>query len=212
MRNTQVILICKTCQKEYKCKNYRKDISKYCSKECMYSNDEHNNKISVSKKGITTSESTIFKKGHTLSEETKLKISKSLKNLFSNGLKVHNTKEKIESVCLQCNIMFSMYPYEFEKGRKFCSKKCADRHKDQGKTTEAFRIRTSNKYKLWRTAVFERDNYICKICNRIGGKLNADHIKRFADFPELRLDVSNGRTLCEDCHRQTTTFGNKKQA
>ena len=51
---------------------------------------------------------------------------------------------------------------------------------------------------------------ICKTCQK-GGKLNADHIKRFADFPTLRLDISNGKTLCECCHRQTITFGNKKQ-
>lgn len=51
---------------------------------------------------------------------------------------------------------------------------------------------------------------VCNTCQK-GGKLNADHIKRFADFPTLRLDISNGRTLCECCHRQTTTFGNKKQ-
>lgn len=36
--------------------------------------------------------------------------------------------------------------------------------------------------------------------------LNADHIKPFAYFPELRLELSNGRTLCVECHRKTPTF------
>lgn len=77
------------------------------------------------------------------------------------------------------------------------------------KTTEAQRIRASLMYEEWRKAVFERDGYTCQICMEVGGKLNADHIKRFSDYPELRLELSNGRTLCESCHRTTDNFGRK---
>ena len=69
------------------------------------------------------------------------------------------------------------------------------------------RIRNSVEYKLWREAVFQRDNYTCLICGQIGGRLQADHIKPFATFPELRFEVDNGRTLCVDCHRKTDTWG-----
>lgn len=72
------------------------------------------------------------------------------------------------------------------------------------------RIRMSIEYKLWRDAVFLRDDYTCQECGQRGGKLNADHIMRFADYPVLRLDVSNGRTLCVVCHLLTKTFGNKR--
>jgi len=74
------------------------------------------------------------------------------------------------------------------------------------KTKENHRIRMSKKYKLWRKSVFERDNYTCQFCNKKGGKLNADHIKQFAFYPELRFDIGNGRTLCVPCHRNTDTF------
>ena len=70
-------------------------------------------------------------------------------------------------------------------------------------------IRFSLEYKNWRRAVFQRDNYTCQNCNQKGGYLEADHIKPFAYFSELRLEVSNGRTLCKPCHRKTNTFGER---
>ena len=46
-------------------------------------------------------------------------------------------------------------------------------------------IRASKEYKLWRKAVFERDNYTCIFCKSRNGNgkriiFNADHIKPFA--------------------------------
>ena len=73
-------------------------------------------------------------------------------------------------------------------------------------------IRSSLEYRLWREAVFKRDNYTCIWCSargRIGYVvvLNADHIKPFAYSPELRFAIDNGRTLCAPCHKKTDTFG-----
>jgi hypothetical protein len=67
----------------------------------------------------------------------------------------------------------------------------------------------TREYKLWRKAVFERDNYTCQLCPKPkkGGKLTVDHIKQWAYFPELRFDINNGRTLCIECHRKTHTWG-----
>lgn len=76
-----------------------------------------------------------------------------------------------------------------------------------GKTSENDKIRRSVEYKQWRIKVFERDNFTCLWCgdNR-GGNLQADHIKPFAHFPELRFELSNGRTLCKECHKKTDTY------
>lgn len=66
---------------------------------------------------------------------------------------------------------------------------------------------TSLDYRLWRNAVFERDDWTCQHCKVRGGFLHADHIKPYATHPDLRLDVDNGRTLCPPCHRKTDTYG-----
>ena len=84
----------------------------------------------------------------------------------------------------------------------------------KGKTEENYRIRRSAIYANWRKQVFERDNYTCVNCRercRKGHKilLEADHIKPFALHPNLRFEVSNGRTLCNICHRKTDTWGVK---
>jgi len=76
-----------------------------------------------------------------------------------------------------------------------------------GISSQNVKERMSLKYKIWREEVFKRDNYTCVTCGKIGGRLNADHINRFADYPELRYELSNGRTLCEKCHKKTVTFG-----
>lgn len=74
------------------------------------------------------------------------------------------------------------------------------------------KLRNSFEYKQWRESVFKRDNYTCRECGTRGVYLHADHIKPFAYFPEIRFELSNGRTLCIDCHENTDTFkGRAKQ-
>ena len=67
-------------------------------------------------------------------------------------------------------------------------------------------LRNRKEQKDWRKAIFERDNFTCQACGVRGVELHADHIKPFALFPELRLDLNNGRTLCVPCHKKTPTF------
>jgi len=90
----------------------------------------------------------------------------------------------------------------------YCRNRAGDRNSNWrgGITPENRRLRNSPEYAAWRLAVFERDGYQCVKCGQRGWSLHADHIKPFAYHPELRLDVSNGRTLCVECHKKTTTY------
>ena len=78
-----------------------------------------------------------------------------------------------------------------------------------GKTKEGIIIRYSRKSKEWRMAILKRDDYTCQGCGERGGTLEVDHIKPFAYFPELRFEMSNGRTLCRECHKKTDTYAYK---
>ncbi len=84
-------------------------------------------------------------------------------------------------------------------------------------------IRALPEYKKWRFKCFERDNFTCVECGNTKSFLNVDHIKPF--FKILKehniknkedaqkcvelWDLNNGRTLCEEDHRKTDTFGGK---
>lgn len=65
-------------------------------------------------------------------------------------------------------------------------------------------------YRAWRMAVLERDGYKCIWCGN-ENNLNADHIKSYIKYPELRYAIDNGRTLCVNCHKTTESYGNRKQ-
>lgn len=65
-----------------------------------------------------------------------------------------------------------------------------------------------NTYKGWRKLVLQRDNHKCIQCGS-EEKLECDHILNFRDYPDLRYEVSNGRTLCRYCHKKTETYGGK---
>lgn len=152
------------------------------------------------------------------SEETKEKIRQA------------NSKLKVFKACLSCMNPFGMWPSKAAT-KKYCSRVCqfegqkgkstwnkglkgykagSEHHNWKGGITSGNKkIRDSIEYRLWREAVFSRDNFTCQICFKKGGKLNADHIKPFSKFPELRLAINNGRTLCVSCHRKTDTWGRK---
>lgn len=80
-----------------------------------------------------------------------------------------------------------------------------------GISSERQRFNASKEAKEWREEVFKRDNYTCQKCKQKGGTLNAHHKKQFALFPELRLEIDNGITLCESCHRNEHRLIGKKK-
>lgn len=69
-----------------------------------------------------------------------------------------------------------------------------------GLTSKNETIRHGIEFRLWREAVFARDNWICQKSGERGGRLHPHHIQNFADYPELRFAIDNGITLSEKEH------------
>jgi len=61
-------------------------------------------------------------------------------------------------------------------------------------------IRHGIEFRLWREAVFTRDDYTCQKCGARGVYLHPHHILNFAQHEELRFAIDNGITFCKDCH------------
>jgi hypothetical protein len=62
--------------------------------------------------------------------------------------------------------------------------------------------RNYSEYREWRNCVFERDSYTCRCCEDVGGRLAAHHLDGYNWATDRRTDVSNGITLCKECHNQ----------
>lgn len=197
---------CSFCGKEFSAAPSQK--RKYCSQDCYWKSKQDRVSLVCDHcgKGFFTIPSEIIK---STSRGGKVRF-------CSNKCKYEHTRgsnhpswtgDDPEYTCQHCGKIYTR-PKTWTGGKIFCSAKCSWEHQrgnnapnwQGGKTSEQDLIRKGNKYKTWRTAVFERDNYTCQKCGKKGGRLHAHHINPFSEYPEKRLDVNNGITLCIYCH------------
>ena len=167
--------------------------------------EKHKRRISKAKKGKPA-----WNKGKPMSKEQKVKLSKICK-----GKKFSEKHKRKISEANKGRKLSKEHIDKLRRSRKGhkCSieakKKMSESHKGEkshfwkgGITSKNLKIRSSIEYRLWREAVFARDNFTCQKTGIVGGSLEAHHIKPFAQYPKLRFAIDNGITLSEKAHRE----------
>lgn len=158
-----------------------------------------------------------MKKGSKHTEETLKKISQSLIGRVSPrgmlGKKMSDETRKKMSV-QRTGLKKKPFSEEAkkrmsdgQKGKKYASgvkRASGEKHwnwkKDRNLVIKRD-IRNDPAYKAWRSEVYKRDNYCCKINNNeCSGRIESHHILSWKNHPELRYEVSNGITLCHFHH------------
>lgn len=196
---------CKVCKRKFfKNEYYNMTIKdwakrKYCSKDCL---------LVARRTGIQKH----WMLGKSPSEEMRKKISNTLKGHPSNanqlrGLKVGQQKVWTTEMREKMSEHAKRHKLGTQRGP-------AHNRWNGGLTPLVKRYRTDQRYKVWRTACFERDNYTCLKCG-FRGDLEVNHIVtvkeifhkyNFTDMDEVYAceilwDTNNGETLCKSCHR-----------
>ena len=134
---------------------------------------------------------------------------------------------RVSVICLNCGES-NAYPVSVATrhgGKKFCSWACRAKYmrgehapnsnggawmrgpgnpRWKGAKPDERRARhNTDEIQQWRRRVFARDWYTCQSCGlqpKIKNQLRSHHIKPWAEYPDLRLAISNGITLCKKCH------------
>ncbi len=179
---------CQVCNKTFRTYPSRIKIGKgrYCSSKCSLSSigfQKGQESWMKGKRGIRLSPATEFRKGQPA---------------WNKGGKAPWAKHDKQ---------FKKGMIPWNKGLKgFCGK---EKHWNwKGGIRELRKkLHETYEYRQWRKAVLKRDNRTCQLCGSTKN-IEADHIKRWKEHPELRHEVSNGRALCRSCHMKTPTYGN----
>jgi hypothetical protein len=174
---------------------------KYCSDECRYKNTSIERQCQSCGK---------------LFPVYMVKVNRGFGKYCSRTCSNNGRTTSIEIQCETCCKLFPRQPNQIERSRgRFCSSTCRNR----GLTTLDEKVRKCDEYMEWHTKCFERDNYTCQKCgDYTSGILNVHHIKEFKEIlSENNIstlqeaqrckdlwDISNGITVCKNCHTKIT--------
>ncbi len=223
--------ICKTCGRELPLEAFRKDKHGYLGrkancKECMSKKEKQTRKFeltckSCGEKFIATSKQAKYC--------AKCKNKEQGKKISGHNHPNYNGGKVVK--CDNCGKEIHMTLFEYENHEHhFCSRECYGKWKStqmQGENNPSYKPELTDEYRQqykedkrvgsemdkWRKAVYERDNYTCQCCGSKksgNGNLNAHHKDGYHWCIERRHDVTNGVTLCIECHNEFhSIYGNR---
>lgn len=123
-----------------------------------------------------------------------------------------NSQTKIAVRHVTCGNVFFVKPEHLANGHgcpnSLCCKKRGKEHyrynenlSDEERSSDR---KSKKEYRDWRLSVYAKGNFSCDICGCKASKRNkivAHHLESYDVNEDLRYDVSNGITLCDECHR-----------
>lgn len=191
-------LRCAECGEEFSVVRARAHTAKYCSKACK-SNSER-----------------------TAAPKPKARPKPKPNTCDRCGCEIQRKRKYCSTECardgkpswidVRCGACFTTFTKRASSRQKFCTPECASAAQSTrqrgsashlwkgGLVDSNMRVRNHKMYAEWRDKVFARDDYECQSCLAVGNKLAAHHIVKFSESVRLRLKVSNGITLCRQCH------------
>lgn len=204
---------CETCGEIFK--TARKE-TRYCSRKCLPQNQP---KPKVSKicdwcgQPFERDASTFENKKHFYCSR---ECSGKHQSVLYRGENSHRFNSVVIR-CDNCGEEFLRVKSQVEKyDYNYCTKECKYEHQSiiqSGENHPRYNpnltiedremARKYQEYYEWRFKVFERDKFTCVKCGFDGGHtLNAHHIENYMENTDLRTDINNGITFCEECHRE----------
>ncbi|MHA1280290.1 MAG: HNH endonuclease [Candidatus Helarchaeota archaeon] len=182
-KKEKVIIRCKFCNNNISLLPSRAKKRKFCSQSCA---SKWKIKMGIIKTPKGFGIKSRFKKGNTPPFKGK-------KMLIESKIKMRNAKLKNPT-------RYWLGKKRLKMRKAIKSEWCEYRRQ----------LRERTEYKLWRRAVFNRDNYTCILCGKKDKTIQADHIIPARLRGDLILNVKNGQTLCKECHRKKTRIDMKK--
>ena len=197
--------ICKECGKEFASKNKEQD---YCSQHCAKAYLSRENNLYYNGQVCRIFIKKCKHCGEMLLNIKFGKIRKSYFNRENTCTHCRNKKKKnnYEKICKNCGQTFKTYRKELQ----YCSLECCLKHRVGERSPrwnpnltqqERESKRNIDGYSDFVKGVIKRDKYTCQSCGQYSGKIHAHHLNSYNWDKEHRVDIDNGVTLCEECHK-----------
>lgn len=201
----KIINTCEYCGKKFEPKKRRKE-TRFCSMECKgkASTKEKINSIE-NRLGIDSFKDFLIQK-YIVEKLSTRSIAEIIYNKPNNKTLVGDWLKYFDIELRKGSEAVELQWVNATKRRKETSKRFIKNNNIKPREKDSIAIqelRNSSEYKEWRLKVWTRDNFTCQFCGRKRSNtlmINAHHLNSFNTNKELRYDVDNGVTLCEDCH------------
>ena len=176
--------------------------------ECQNKHDSHgycaNHARQYRKYGHPLSKEEIFEKRSKLRKGNTNNLGKTWKVKDTSKMKGRHPRSEFKKGTTPWNKGTIGLIKAWNKGKKMPSMVGENNPNWKGGITTDDRKERVRFRKTVQMRIFARDNYTCQVCDEYGANIHVDHIKSWAEYPELRFEESNCRTLCMACHYYVT--------